>query len=174
MIIAYHAIHTYQSILLYHIISYNIIFHYIIFHNNIISYHIIPYHIISYHIITHYNTIQHISPGTLATEDVIFDETYLEVPQSLILDSETALTSASVGKLIDQLMQKYNNRRDDLHELLFFLLYETMVLGEASIYWPYLALLPMPGEQDVPLVWTKEQIMQVPYLLIVLSYSTYL
>lgn len=97
--------------------------------------------------------------GTLATEEVREGETYLGVPPKVIMDSETALKSPSVGPLINTLMQNFKGHRDDFHELVFFLLYETFVLKEASFYWPYLSLLPTRKQMEgVPLWWTKQQI----------------
>jgi hypothetical protein len=97
--------------------------------------------------------------GTLAVEEVREGETYLGVPSAVIMDSETALKSSSVGPLMTTLMQKFKGHRDDFHELCFFLVYETFVLKETSFYWPYLSLLPTWKQMDgVPLTWTKQQI----------------
>lgn len=96
--------------------------------------------------------------ATLATQSIRLDEVYLGVPHKVIMDSDKAFSSESVGPLIDQLYKKYR-KRDDFHELLFFLLSEKFRVGNASKYWEYLEILP--GFQDLshlPLLWTKQQI----------------
>ena len=90
--------------------------------------------------------------GTVAVEDVKIGRPYLGVPLSIIMDSETAHKNSSVTALISALIQKYN-ARDDFHELLLFLVYETFVSGPSSPYWPYLFLLPKLSELDIPILW---------------------
>ena len=59
--------------------------------------------------------------------------------------------------LLQNLHNKYNTR-DDFHELLLFLIHEMFIIGESSVYWPYLNLLPQLHELDIPVLWTEEEI----------------
>ena len=95
--------------------------------------------------------------GTIAVEDVKIGRPYLGVPQSIIMDSETAYKNSSVTNLISSLIKKYN-ARDDFHELLLFLVYETFVSGPSSPYWPYLFLLPKLSELDIPILWPNNSL----------------
>jgi hypothetical protein len=66
--------------------------------------------------------------GTLASEPITAEEIYVTVPQSIIMDSDTALRGQNaLGDFLRALHAKYE-RRDDQHELLFSLLYERTVL----------------------------------------------
>lgn len=94
--------------------------------------------------------------GTITTGPVQAEEVYLSVPTSIIMDSEEAFLYAGISPLLQTLSLKYKTR-DDFHELLLHLLYETFVLGEKSKYWPYLAVLPKVHELDIPLLWASEQ-----------------
>lgn len=97
--------------------------------------------------------------GTIATQPIANGEQYLGVPTSIIMDSETAWKSeGGVGGLLQALSAKYNNARDDFHELAFSLLYHYFVAEEKSPYWPYLSLLPTRSEMDIPPLWSDEDI----------------
>jgi histone-lysine N-methyltransferase SETD3 len=98
--------------------------------------------------------------GTVTTEAVSAEETYLSVPVSLILDSEKAFLYSGVSPLLQALSMKYKTR-DDFHELLFFLLYETFVQKENSNFWPYLRVLPSVKDVQIPLVWEQDQILRL-------------
>jgi histone-lysine N-methyltransferase SETD3 len=75
------------------------------------------------------------------------------------MDSDGAWEDlAGVGNLLKGLSAKYNNARDDFHELLFFLLHQYFVMKEKSRYWPYLALLPTANELDIPLFWSDQEL----------------
>jgi histone-lysine N-methyltransferase SETD3 len=105
--------------------------------------------------------------GTITTGQVAQGQTYLGVPLSAIMDAEgafadgagqTVLTGAtSAGPLIRRLVASYS-RRDDFHELLFFLVFETFVVKSRSRFWPYLQLLPSVDELDTPLLWNEQQV----------------
>jgi histone-lysine N-methyltransferase SETD3 len=98
--------------------------------------------------------------GTVTTEPVTAEETYLSVPVSLIMDSEKAFLYSGVSPLLQALSMKYKTR-DDFHELLFFLIYETFVQKENSNFWPYLRVLPRVEDVQVPLVWDQDQILRL-------------
>jgi len=97
--------------------------------------------------------------GTVAVDTIESETTYLGVPTSIILDSESAFQSSSLGDLIKQLSAKYKTR-DDFHELLLFLIHETFVSGARSPYWPYLHLLPRLEEMDNPILWSNATLLQ--------------
>jgi hypothetical protein len=61
-----------------------------------------------------------------------------------------------VGVLLKSLYDLYKSR-DDFHGLLFYLIYERFINMEKSKYWPYLQLLPLTHELDIPLLWTDEE-----------------
>ena len=97
--------------------------------------------------------------GTVATATIVKGEKYLGVPTSVIMDSSVAWDDlAGVASLLKSLSAKYNNARDDFHELLFFLLHEYFVIAEKSRFWPYLSLLPTTEELDIPAMWSDEQV----------------
>lgn len=96
--------------------------------------------------------------GTLATTTISKHETYLGVPSAVILDAEKGFERSSpVYGLLVKLQELFHSR-DDFHELLFVLCHEMLVLKEKSFYWPYLVLLPTAQEQDVPIVWSEQQL----------------
>ena len=97
--------------------------------------------------------------GTVAIDDIESESTYLGVPTSIILDSESAFQSSSTGDLIKKLSAKYDTR-DDFHELLLFLIHETFVSGTTSPYWPYLHLLPRLEEMENPILWSNATLQQ--------------
>lgn len=96
--------------------------------------------------------------GTLAVEDISAEEEYLGVPSEVIMSADTGYLDPVLGKLLKDLEVKYK-RRDDKHELLFHLLHERLVKRETSFYWPYLRLLPVPSEQDLPATWSDEDVL---------------
>lgn len=98
--------------------------------------------------------------GTITTDTVQAEETYLSVPVSIIMDSEKAFLFSGVSSLLQALSMKYK-ARDDFHELLFFLIYETFVMGTKSTFGPYLAVLPRVEDLTVPLMWEQEQIIRL-------------
>ena len=73
------------------------------------------------------------------------------------MDVETALADPDFGFLIITLRKTYN-QKDDFHELLLYLLYERLMKQENSRFWPYLRLLPIPGETDSPTGWSLTDI----------------
>jgi hypothetical protein len=98
--------------------------------------------------------------GTVVTEDVSEEDVYLTVPKNMILDVNyvnDGRADPALRQLLTDLETKFG-RRDDFHELLFVLLYESFVKGSESFYWPYLRTIPSISDLDVPLVWTEEQI----------------
>lgn len=103
--------------------------------------------------------------GTIATKNIAKGDVYLGIATSNggIMDSDVALKgpNQAVSGLLAQLIATYP-KRDDFHELLFFLLHERFVLQEKSFYWPYLSLLPtyedMENNAFVPLLWAEEDI----------------
>lgn len=95
--------------------------------------------------------------GTVATKNLTKEELYLAVPREAIIDTQKADRDYQFGKLLFDLERKYS-RRDEFHELLLYLVYQSFVLGSESPYWPYLRLLPSPAELDRPLMWTREQV----------------
>lgn len=103
--------------------------------------------------------------GTIATKNIAKNEIYLGIAATNggIMDSEVAMKgpNEAVSGLLSQLTTAYP-KRDDFHELLFFLLHERFVLQEKSFYWPYLSLLPsyedMENNAFVPLLWAEEDI----------------
>lgn len=95
--------------------------------------------------------------GTIALADITSGDRYLSVPQSVILDEYTALSDMDFRPLLRALRGAYKGR-DDLHELLFFLLHERLVRHKESKFWPYLRLLPTPQEMDVPTMWSLDDI----------------
>ena len=52
--------------------------------------------------------------GTLATTDIKFEDVYLGVPLSVILDSDKAYTDAKLGPMLQAITKKYNGGRDDM------------------------------------------------------------
>lgn len=94
--------------------------------------------------------------GTVAKRNIIPEEIYLKVPVKLIIDAEKAYDNADIGPFLKSLEAKFK-RRDEFHELLFFLLQETFITKEKSFFWPYLQLLPTVSELDIPLFWTPEE-----------------
>jgi hypothetical protein len=98
--------------------------------------------------------------GTVTTEDVSEEDIYLTVPKNMILDVNyvnDGRADPKLRQLLSDLEAKFG-RRDDFHELLFVLLYESFVKGRESFYWPYIRTIPSLKDLDVPLVWTEEQI----------------
>ena len=95
--------------------------------------------------------------GTRALSAIKAGDTYLSVPQSIILDEYSALTDTHFRPLLRALRTAYKGR-DDFHELLLFLLHERLVRHRQSKYWSYLRLLPTPREMDVPTTWALEDI----------------
>ena len=95
--------------------------------------------------------------GTITTKSLELDEIYLSIPQSVILDLLSAYHDRPINSLIHQLQRTYK-RKDEYHELLFHLLYESFSYGIKSHFWNYLRLLPTPSEMDIPLFWTNEEI----------------
>lgn len=98
--------------------------------------------------------------GTVVTEDISEEEVYLTVPSNMILDVNyvnDGRADPELRKLLSDLEGKFG-RRDDFHELLFVLLYESFVKGRASSYWPYLRTIPSMRDLDVPLVWHEDKI----------------
>jgi len=93
--------------------------------------------------------------GTIATSFIAADDVYLSVPLSVIISSQGAYEDTLVGPLCKRLESKFNFR-DDFHELLLYLVHERFVLKSESRFWPYLALLPMPDELDVPALWSTD------------------
>ena len=73
------------------------------------------------------------------------------------MDSTAASTDTIFGPLISSLRSTYK-QTDDFHELLFFLLHERLVRHKHSRYWPYLRLLPVPGETSPPTGWSLQDI----------------
>lgn len=95
--------------------------------------------------------------GTVTTETVSAGQLYLGVPTSIVLDAAAYEGGNSeYNQLVDALFAKFN-RHDDFHELLLFLLHEYYILGVKSRFWPYLSVLPLLHELDVPAQWTDEQ-----------------
>eukprot|EP01038_Epipyxis_sp_PR26KG_P004607 gene4607-6484_t len=107
---------------------------------------------------------KHIPPyriGTITKAVVNTNQAYLGVPLAAILDSDLASKpESSVFELINKLREKYGDKRDDFHELLFLLINEAFVLQQRSKYWPYIDVLPKFEDMDIPLLWTKAQINQ--------------
>ena len=103
--------------------------------------------------------------GTITTRPIKKGEVYLGISTTHggIIDTDVAAhgKNEAVSGLIAQLISAYP-KRDDFHELLFFLLHETFVMREKSFYWPYLSLLPtyedMENNAFVPLLWAEEDI----------------
>ena len=103
-----------------------------------------------------YTTLLH-HTGAVAIEDISTEDIYLAVPLGIIMDSHTASLDPDFGPLILALRETYK-RKDDFHELLLYLLYERLVKNENSRFWPYLRLLPVPGETDPPTAWSLTDI----------------
>ncbi len=98
--------------------------------------------------------------GTIATSDIRMDEVYLKVPTAIIMDSAKAGEDRyRISDLIKKLRSIYKNS-DDFHELLFLLLHEYHVSKESSDFYPYLSVLPIQRELDVPLLWSQEELYQ--------------
>ena len=95
--------------------------------------------------------------GTVATEDIKSDDIYLQIPIGIVMDSKAAAEDADFGPLILSLRTAYK-QKDDFHELLFFLLHERLIRHKYSKYWPYIRLLPIPGETDPPTGWSITEI----------------
>ncbi|KAJ1391202.1 hypothetical protein B484DRAFT_408784, partial [Ochromonadaceae sp. CCMP2298] len=102
--------------------------------------------------------------GAVATSAFAAEEVYLGVPTGFaaslgVMDAAVALRNSSVSILLAQLGAAYP-RRDDFHELLFFLVQEMFVVGKNGLFWPYLALLPTYAEMLplVPQLWTRAEI----------------
>lgn len=98
--------------------------------------------------------------GTVVTEDVAEEDVYLTVPKKMILDVDyvnDGRADPELRKLLADLETKFG-RRDDFHELLFVLLYESFVKGSDSFFWPYLRTIPSLSDLDVPLVWSEDSI----------------
>lgn len=95
--------------------------------------------------------------GTITTKSLKLDEIYLSIPNTVIIDLLSAFHDRPINTLIHQLQRSYK-RKDEFHELLFHLIYESFSYGVKSKFWNYLRLLPTPSEMDIPLFWTKEQI----------------
>ena len=94
--------------------------------------------------------------GTVATEDINFKDDYLAVPTNIIMDSASAESDMSgIGVLLKSLYDTFK-QSDDFHGLLFFLIYERFINMERSVYWPYLQLLPLSHELDIPLLWNTD------------------
>ena len=94
--------------------------------------------------------------GTVATSAIEAEEIYVSVPDEIIVDAEKAIADPLVGPFLRKLAKKYG-RRDEFHEIIFFILHEMYVRGESSAFWPYLQLLPTYEEMDIPLTWTTEE-----------------
>jgi hypothetical protein len=104
--------------------------------------------------------------GTITTRNIRKGEVYLGISTQHggIMDSDIALKgdrNPALAKLLNQLIATYP-KRDDFHELMFFLLHEMFVMRERSFYWPYLSLLPTYADMEsnafVPLLWAEEDI----------------
>jgi len=103
--------------------------------------------------------------GTITTKSIEKGEIYLGISTTHggIMDSEVAQNGPNkdVSGLIARIVAQYP-KRDDFHELLFFLLHERFVRKEQSFYWPYLSLLPtyedMENNAFVPLLWGEEDV----------------
>ncbi len=93
--------------------------------------------------------------GTIASEEITENEIYLGVPDDIILSGDSAYydTTSEVSELLHALSTRYQGRRDDFHELLISLIYETFINYKSSKYYPYLHLLPRLSELDVPILW---------------------
>eukprot|EP01041_Mallomonas_annulata_P009302 gene9302-19309_t len=94
--------------------------------------------------------------GTVARKNIPAEGVYLRVPTSIIMDSEKAFKDELMRPFLQSLSSRFN-RRDDFHELLFFLIHEKYIRRNESKYWEYIALLPESHELDIPLFWTAEQ-----------------
>jgi hypothetical protein len=95
--------------------------------------------------------------SAIASEDFVPEEVYLAVPTSIIIDNGKAIADPEFGILAKALMELFRSK-DDFHELLFFLLHQRFIVKERSQFWPYLQLLPLKENLDVPLFWTASQI----------------
>lgn len=95
--------------------------------------------------------------GTVASEDIGKEDVYLAVPEKVVMDATKAARDFVVGEMVSALERRYHYH-DNFHELLVFLTFESYVRGNTSKYWPYLRLLPLPHEMDIPLFWTDEQV----------------
>ena len=75
-------------------------------------------------------TIFTITTSISTTTIIITTTTGVPASDSIIgvMDSSSAMLNSGVAALITELVNKYP-RRDDFHELLFFLLYETYIMG---------------------------------------------
>ena len=73
------------------------------------------------------------------------------------MDSKSAEKDPDFGPLIRTLRSTYK-QKDDFHELLFFLLHERLIRHKNSVFWPYIRLLPIPGETDPPTGWNISEI----------------
>ncbi len=101
--------------------------------------------------------------GTIAVTSIRSDDIYLKVPTTIIIDSAKAADDKyGISKLVKKLRSLYKNS-DDFHELLFLLLHEYHVSKESSDFHPYLSVLPLHHELDVPLLWSQEELYQRLY-----------
>ena len=101
--------------------------------------------------------------GTIAVTNIRSDDIYLKVPTAIIVDSAKAADDKyGISKLVKKLRSLYKNS-DDFHELLFLLLHEYHVSKESSDFHPYLSVLPLHNELDVPLLWSQEVLYQRLY-----------
>mmetsp|Transcript_6242 Transcript_6242/g.17456 ORF Transcript_6242/g.17456 Transcript_6242/m.17456 type:complete len:963 (-) Transcript_6242:85-2973(-) len=110
----------------------------------------------------HYHVRAHADPvfrvGAKAVKDIAVNEIYLGVPSQVIMSLDTAFAEDSgVRRLLESLRERFG-RGDAFHELLFHLVYERFVLEDESRWWPYLALLPQPGQQTSTLFLAEHQI----------------
>ena len=96
--------------------------------------------------------------GAVATRSVRAEELYLAVPESVIMGPASAFAEASGVRPILQRLRGASGRGDPFHELLLHLLWERFEERERSRFWPYLQLLPQPGQQDSPLFLSEDDV----------------
>ncbi len=93
--------------------------------------------------------------GTIATSTVAAEEPYLVVPPHASMDLGTAARSR-VFPWLQHIAD--SGRTDELHELIFFLIFERFVMGPLSNWWSYISLLPDSSEMLMPLFYNQEEI----------------
>jgi len=81
--------------------------------------------------------------GTKASQDITFGTSYIDVPVTAVMSSQTAKTESDQ---VNEVIERGKARNDDFHTLLFFLMHERFNAKESSFWWPYLALLPTLDE----------------------------